>query len=81
MWPRRDVGHPPTYSAEVEGRVELYICFPFGPSWPVIGRTLPSVGCAWTGFVCLREYGRVTGSFERGNELSGSNLYVGHPVV
>ena len=31
--------HPPS-SAEVEGRVELYICSPSGPSWPVIGRTL-----------------------------------------
>ena len=33
---------PPTppSSAEAEGRVELYICFPSGPSWPVIGRTL-----------------------------------------
>ena len=29
-------------SAEVEGRVELYICSPSGISWPVIGWTLPS---------------------------------------
>ena len=27
-------------SAEVEGRVELYICSSSGPSWPVLGRTL-----------------------------------------
>ena len=27
--------------AEVEGRVELYICSPSGPSWTVIGGTLP----------------------------------------
>ena len=27
-------------SAEVEGRVELYICSPSGPSWPVLGWTL-----------------------------------------
>ena len=39
--PRRGVDHPPTSSAEVEGRVELYICSPSGPSWPVRGRTLP----------------------------------------
>jgi hypothetical protein len=25
----------------VKERVELYLCFPFGPSWPVLGRTLP----------------------------------------
>ena len=31
----------PTSSAEVEGRVELYICFPSGPSWPVLGWILP----------------------------------------
>jgi hypothetical protein len=40
-WPGREVDHPPPYSAEVEGRVELYICSPSGPSWPVLGRTLP----------------------------------------
>ena len=33
---------PPTpSSAEVEGRVELYICSPSGPSWPVLGWPLP----------------------------------------
>ena len=35
------VGHPPPSSAEVEGRVELYICSLSGPSWPVLWRTLP----------------------------------------
>ena len=39
--PARDVDHPPPSSAEVEGRVELYIYSPSGPSWPVLGRTLP----------------------------------------
>ena len=32
--------NPPS-SAEVEGRVELYICSPSGPSWPVLEITLP----------------------------------------
>ena len=30
---------PPPSSAEVEGRVELYLYSPSGPQWPVIGRT------------------------------------------
>ena len=39
--PERSVDNPPPSSAEVGGRVELYICSPSGPSWPVIGRPLP----------------------------------------
>ena len=41
--------HPSPSSAEVEGRVGLYLYFPSGPSWPVLGRPLPlpwlSEGC------------------------------------
>ena len=35
--PEHGVDHPPQSSAKVEERVELYICFPSGPSWPVLG--------------------------------------------
>jgi hypothetical protein len=37
--PGRGADHPPS-STEVEERVELYLYSPFGPSWPVLGRTL-----------------------------------------
>jgi hypothetical protein len=39
--PERGVDHPPWSSAEVKKRVELYLYAPSGPSWPVIGWTLP----------------------------------------
>ena len=39
--PGRDVDHPPTSSAKVKERVELYLYSTSGPLWPVIGRTLP----------------------------------------
>jgi hypothetical protein len=39
--PGRGVDHPPSSSAEVKERVELYLYSPSGPSWPVLGRTLP----------------------------------------
>jgi len=35
--PRRGVEHPPTSSADVKERVELYLSSPSGPSWPVLG--------------------------------------------
>ena len=38
--PGLGVDHPSSSSAEVEGRVELYIYSPSGPSWSVLGRTL-----------------------------------------
>jgi hypothetical protein len=39
--PGRGGDHPHQSSAEVEGRVELYIYSPSGPSWPVLGLPLP----------------------------------------
>jgi hypothetical protein len=30
------VKHPPPFSAEVKERVELYLYFPFGPSYSVL---------------------------------------------
>jgi hypothetical protein len=35
--PKRGDDHPPTSSAEVKERVELYLYSPSGPSWPVLG--------------------------------------------
>jgi len=37
--PKRGVEHPPTSSAEIKERVELYIYSPSGRSWPVLGLT------------------------------------------
>ena len=40
---------PPTpSSAEVKERVELYLYSPSGPSWPVLGRSLPFNTCIET---------------------------------
>ena len=39
--PGRGANHPPPSSAEVKGRIELYFYSPSGPSWHVLGRTLP----------------------------------------
>jgi hypothetical protein len=39
--PGSGVDHPPPSSARVKGRVELYLYSPSGPSWPIVGRTLP----------------------------------------
>jgi hypothetical protein len=39
--PGRGDDHPPPSSARVKERVELYLYSPSGPSWPVLGRTLP----------------------------------------
>jgi hypothetical protein len=35
--PGHGVNHLPPSSAEIKERVELYLYFPSGPSWPVLG--------------------------------------------
>jgi hypothetical protein len=35
--PGRGVDHPPSSSAEIKERVELYLYSHSGPSWPVLG--------------------------------------------
>jgi hypothetical protein len=39
--PGHGTDHPPPSSAEVKERVELCLYSPFGPSWPVLGWTVP----------------------------------------
>ena len=39
--PGRGVNHLSSSSAEVKEKVDLYLYFSSGPSWLVIGRTLP----------------------------------------
>ena len=41
--PGRGVNHSPPYSAEVIERVELYVYFLSGPSWSLLGGTLPLI--------------------------------------
>jgi hypothetical protein len=36
-WKHCGINHPPPSSAEIKERVELYLYFPSGPSWPVVG--------------------------------------------
>jgi hypothetical protein len=54
-WPERGVDHPPPSSAEVKERVELYLYSPSGPSWPVLGRTLPLPPSSGNHSVTVRE--------------------------
>jgi hypothetical protein len=44
-WPGRGVEHPPPPRVEVKERVQLYLYSTSGPSWPVIGCTLPLLYC------------------------------------
>jgi hypothetical protein len=39
--PGRATNHPPPCIADVKERVELYLYFPSGPSWRVLGRSSP----------------------------------------
>jgi len=39
--PEGGVDHPPPSSAKIKERIELYLYSPSGPSWPVLGWTLP----------------------------------------
>jgi hypothetical protein len=40
-WPGRGFDHPPPSITEVKERAELYLYSPSGPSWPVLGWSLP----------------------------------------
>ena len=53
--PGRGVDHPPSSSAEVNERVELYLYSTSGPSWPVLGRPLPSTSFRKHRFVTSEE--------------------------
>ena len=47
---------PPTPSTtELKGKVELYLCFPFGPSWAALGWTLP-LPLPMIGIISHRQY-------------------------
>ena len=67
------VDHPPSSSAEVDGRVELYICSPSGPSWPVLGRTYIYLYCSEN----LTELTNVTADAENVALLNECSQYAG----
>ena len=89
--PGRGADHPPPSSVEVEGRVELYICSPSGPSWSVLGRPLPlplpysfkrgkkieilKAVAVWDGAL-FEFYAAPNGSFVRSDD-SGRNCHSG----
>ena len=57
---------PPPSSSEIEGRVELYICSAYGPSWLVLGRTLPlylPLKCKWIKTKGMRNASAVSTSY------------------
>jgi len=51
--PGRGVDHPPQSSAEVKERAVVYLYSPSGPSWPILGLTLPILDVRQTN---LREF-------------------------
>jgi hypothetical protein len=53
-WPGRSVDYPPS-SAEVKEKVELYLNFPSGLSWPVLVWTLP-LPFTFTSMSCFAHY-------------------------
>ena len=58
--PGRGVDHIFPPSAKVEGRVELYLYFPSGSLWPILGRTLSGfTGVVHISLVLLEYYNRV----------------------
>jgi len=36
-WPEHGIEHPPASSTDVKESIELYLYFPSGPLWPVLG--------------------------------------------
>jgi hypothetical protein len=47
--PGRGVDHPTSSGADVKERVELYLFSHSGPSWSVLGQTLPCLSLVKTG--------------------------------
>jgi hypothetical protein len=69
--PGRGVDHPPSSSARVKERVELYLYSPSEPSWPVLGRTLP-----------LPLHTKYYGQWTKENEMGGAcGTYGGEKCV
>ena len=71
--PGRGVDHSPPSNAEPNERVELYLYSLSGPSWPVLGRTLPLP------FTVLHKVATGLQSVKQDSAASNCLLYSRHP--
>jgi len=73
------IDHPPPHSTQVTERVELYLYSTSGPSWPVIGWTLPSFYLlftfTFTFYYCLWLFFLVSFGHQPKNRMRNSSYH------
>jgi len=78
MRPGHDDDHPTPSSSEVKEEVELYLYSPSGPSWPVLGWTLPLLvkNCApFNHYTTNHTLRRITHTFYRSSWQGRTSQY------
>jgi hypothetical protein len=73
--PGRGADHPPSSSAEVKERVQLYLYSHSGSSWPVLGWPLPLPGFKWLWLGCYEHDYEQSYSINFGKFLGPLNDY------